>query len=209
MAGERRPGLLQATVVVNGLVPFAILAWDAAHGRLGVNPVEFVTRTTGTLCLTFLMLTLAVTPIRRLTGWGGVMKLRRMLGLFAFFYGGLHLVTYLWFDQFFHLGPILADVVGRPFILIGLLAFGLMVPLAWTSTSAWVKRLGGERWRRLHRRVYAVAALGVLHYLLLVKADLARPLGFATALGVLLGVRLVWALRPPQPRVKTQRSISR
>ncbi|HJQ70630.1 MAG TPA: protein-methionine-sulfoxide reductase heme-binding subunit MsrQ [Blastocatellia bacterium] len=186
----------KAVVFINSLVPLALLAWDAYHHRLGANPLEFVTHTTGTLALVFLLISLAVTPLRRLLGLGWLVKLRRMLGLYAFFYASLHLITYFWFDKFFNLRAAAADIAKRPFIAVGMLAFFLLVPLAVTSTNTMVKRLGGKRWRRLHKIVYIAAALGILHYYLLVKADTRTPLWFAAALGVLLAYRLFYAYLP-------------
>ena len=178
-------------LLVNGLVPLTLLLWDVYHKRVGANPLEFVTRTTGMLTLVFLIVSLAVTPLRRITGLNWLIRFRRMLGLFAFFYGSLHLMTYVAFDRFFHLTTVPADVVRRPFIAIGMTAFFLMAPLAITSTDKMVKRLGGKRWARLHRVVYASGVLGVLHYYMLVKSDVRLPLTFAFVLSVLLGLRLL------------------
>ena len=174
---------------VNALVPLSLLAWDWRRGQLGANPLDFVTRTTGTLTLVFLVLTLAVTPLRKLTGAQWLVRLRRMLGLYAFFYGSLHLTAYVWFDKWFDLGAMAADVTRRRFILVGLLAFASLVPLAVTSTDRMIKRLGGKRWQRLHRLTYLSAAAGVLHYYLLVKSDVRKPLAFAAAVALLLGYR--------------------
>jgi sulfoxide reductase heme-binding subunit YedZ len=181
----------KALLLVNALVPLAYLLLDGRRGRLGANPIEFFLRTTGTMTLVFLLLGLAVTPARRLLGRPGLVKYRRMLGLLAFTYATAHLGTYLWFEQWFSLQAILQDVIARPFILVGMLAFFLMVPLAVTSTDGWVRRLGGKRWQRLHRRVYLIAALGVVHYWMLVKADRLKPLLFGLVLAMLLGARLV------------------
>src|SRR5882762_1639190 len=145
-------------LIINSLVPLTLMLWDVYHKRVGANPVEFVTRTTGMLTLVFLMLSLAVTPARKITGANWLIKFRRMIGLFAFFYGFLHLLTYVAFDRFFHLTTIPADVVKRPFITVGMAAFFLMVPLAITSTNKMVKRLGGKRWSRLHKVVYLAGA---------------------------------------------------
>lgn len=180
----------KVVVFVNSLVPLALMAWDWAQGKLGANPVEFLTRTTGMLTLVFLLISLAVTPLRKLTGVQWLIQFRRMLGLYAFFYGFLHLVTYVWFDRAFNLGGTVADVYARPFIAVGMLSFLLMVPLAVTSTKKWIKRLGGRRWARLHRLVYAAAAGGVIHFWMLVKSDTRLPLRFAFVLAVLLGARL-------------------
>jgi sulfoxide reductase heme-binding subunit YedZ len=179
---------LQRVVFAAALLPAAGLVWGAAAGRLGANPIDTITDTTGTWTLRFLVLTLAVTPVRRLTGWHEVVRLRRMLGLFAFTYASLHLATWVVLDQFFAIGYMLEDVAKRPYITVGLAAFLLMVPLAVTSTTAWIRRLG-RRWQQLHRLVYACAALGVLHYLWLVKGENPRPVRYAAALGVLLGLR--------------------
>jgi sulfoxide reductase heme-binding subunit YedZ len=136
-----------------------------------------------------MLITLAVTPLRRLTGWNGVVSLRRMLGLFAFFYGSLHLLTYVWLDQFFDWAAIVKDVAKRPFITAGFSAYVLLVPLAITSTAGMIRRLGGRTWRRLHRLAYVTAALGVVHYWWLVKADIRPPRNYAIVLGVLLFAR--------------------
>jgi methionine sulfoxide reductase heme-binding subunit len=177
-------------LVVNGLVPLTLLLWDVYRKQVGANPLEFVTRTTGMLTLVFLLISLAVTPARRITGLNWLTRFRRMLGLFAFFYGSLHLMTYVAFDRFFHLTTVPGDVIKRPFIAIGTTAFFLMVPLAITSTDKMVKRLGGKRWIRLHRVVYLSGVLGVLHYYMLVKSDVRLPMTFAFLLAVLLGFRL-------------------
>jgi methionine sulfoxide reductase heme-binding subunit len=187
-------------LLVNGLVPLALLLWDVYRKQVGANPLEFVTRTTGMLTLVFLFISLAVSPLRRISGLNWLIRFRRMLGLFAFFYGSLHLLTYVAFDRFFHLATIPADIVKRPFIAIGMSAFLLMLPLAITSTDKMVKRLGGKRWARLHRIVYASGVLGVLHYYMLVKSDVRLPLTFAFILFVLLGFRLFVKYYTSQPR---------
>ena len=178
-------------LLVNGLVPLTLLLWDVYHKRVGANPLEFVTRTTGMLTLVFLVVSLAVSPLRRITGLNWLIRFRRMLELFAFFYGSLHLMTYIAFDRFLHLTTVPGDVVKRPFIAIGMTAFFLMAPLAITSTDKMVKRLGGKRWARLHRIVYAAGVLGVMHYYMLVKSDVRLPLTFAFLLAVLLGFRVL------------------
>ena len=192
----------KAAVFVNCLVPLALLGWDAWRGQLGANPLEFVTRTTGTLTLVFLLLSLAVTPARRLTGAQWLVKLRRMLGLYAFFYGALHLLTYVWFDKAFDARAVAVDIGRRPFVAVGMLSFFLMVPLAVTSTNAMIKRLGGKRWARLHKLAYACAVGGVLHYYLLVKADTRKPLVFAALLAALLGYRLYAAYTSNRPKAE-------
>lgn len=185
-------------VFVNALVPLVLLLWDLYHKRVGPNPLEFATRTTGMLTLIFLSLTVAVTPLRKIFGVNSLVKVRRMLGLFAFFYGSLHLLTYVWFDRAFNLLSVGQDVVRRPFILAGMTAFLLMVPLAITSTNKMVKRLGGKRWAQLHRLVYLAAIAGVIHFWMLVKSDTRLPLTFGFILLFLLGYRLFAKYAPAQ-----------
>ena len=181
----------------NALVPLGLLLWDVYQKRVGANPLEFVTRTTGMLTLVFLVFTLAVTPARKITGLNWLVKFRRMLGLFAFFYGFLHLLTYICFDRYFNLKSVPGDVASRPFIALGMAAFFLMIPLAITSTSGMIKRLGGKRWNRLHNLVYAAGVAGALHYWLLVKSDTRLPLTFAFVLLLLLAHRLFVKFYPP------------
>ena len=176
------------------LLPLVRLIVFGASGGLGANPIEFITRSTGTWVLVGLMVTLSVTPLRRLTGRADLMRYRRMLGLFTFFYVCLHFVTYIWLDQFFDPAAIVKDIVKRPFITVGFTAFVLLIPLAATSTHAMMRRLG-RRWLQLHRLVYAVAILGVTHYLWLVKKDLTEPLIFGAVLSLLLAMRLPWGVR--------------
>jgi sulfoxide reductase heme-binding subunit YedZ len=178
-------------IFVNSLVPLTLMAWDWYHGQLGANPVEFLTRTTGMLTLLFLLISLAVTPLRKVTGIQWLIQFRRMLGLYAFFYGLLHLTTYIWFDRSFNIKSTVADIYARPFIAIGMLSLFLMVPLAITSTKGWIKRLGGKRWARLHKLVYVSAIGGVIHFWMLVKSDTRLPIRFAFLLAVLLLSRLV------------------
>jgi sulfoxide reductase heme-binding subunit YedZ len=186
-------------VFINALIPLVLLLWDVSRQRVGPNPLEFATRTTGMLTLIFLCLTLAVTPLRRIFGINSLVKFRRMLGLFAFFYGSLHLLTYIWFDRWFNLLSTAEDVVQRPFILAGMTAFILMVPLAITSTNRMVKRLGGKTWARLHRLAYLAAIAGVVHFWMLVKSDTRLPLTFAFILLFLLGYRVLQKYVPAQP----------
>jgi sulfoxide reductase heme-binding subunit YedZ len=188
---------LRAGVFALACLPFLRLVLFGLTDRLGVNPIEFVTRSTGTWTLVLLLVTLAVTPLRRLAGLPWLIRLRRMLGLFAFFYGSLHLATYLWLDQFFDVAAIVKDVLKRPFITVGFAAWSLMLPLAMTSTHGWVRRLGGRNWQRLHYAVYAIAVLGVTHYWWLVKKDITDPVRYAAVLALLLGYRLYWRLRVP------------
>lgn len=180
---------IRAAVFIACLVPFGWLVWDALAEGLGVNPIETVTRFTGSWTLIFLFITLSVTPVRRLSGWHWPVKLRRMLGLFAFFYASLHFLTYVALDQFFALEEISKDIAKRPYITVGFASFVLLIPLAITSTNGMIRRLG-RRWQRLHRLVYAIAAGGVLHFLWLVKADLRRPSLYGAVLALLLGCRL-------------------
>jgi len=182
---------------INALVPLALLLWDVYHKRVGANPPEFMTRTTGMLTLVFLTITLAVTPLRRITGLNWLVKFRRLLGLFAFFYGFLHLITYISFERYFNLRSVPADVVSRPFIAFGMVAFVLMLPLAITSTNKMIKRIGGKRWNRLHQLVYAAGIAGALHYWLLVKSDTRLPLTFAFVILLLLAHRLFVKFYPP------------
>lgn len=178
-------------VFVNAAVPFVLLLWDWRHAELGANPLEFVTHTTGMLALIFLTLSLAVTPLRKAAGQPWMIRLRRMIGLYAFFYAALHLLAYVWFDKTFSLGAIIDDTARRPYITLGMFAFFLLVPLAVTSTNRMVKLLGGARWNRLHRAVYIASIAGVAHYYLLVKADTRKPIAFAIVIGALLVYRLL------------------
>ena len=184
------------------LVPFAWLAFGACADRLGANPIEYITRATGDWTLRLLLVTLTITPLRQLTGWHWLVRLRRMLGLYAFFYASLHLVTYLWLDQFFDFDSIVKDIVKRPFITMGFGAFVLMLPLALTSTNSMIRRLGGRIWQRLHRLVYAVGVLGVAHYWWLVKKDLTEPMLYALILATLLAAR-IWHARRRQRAIQT------
>ncbi len=183
-------------IFINSAIPFALLAWDAYHHRLGTNPQEFVLHTTGTLTLVFLTLSLAVTPLRKMLGLPWMIRFRRTLGLFAFFYGCLHLLTYTWFDKGFNFSVIVEDTLKRPFIFLGMFGFLVLIPLAVTSTNKMVKRLGGRRWNRLHKLAYLAAIAGVLHYYLLVKADTRIPLAFGFTLAALLGYRILNKLLP-------------
>jgi sulfoxide reductase heme-binding subunit YedZ len=154
-----------------------------------VNPIEMITRATGTWALVGLLVTLAVSPLRQILGLSWLLSLRRMLGLFAFFYALLHFITYIWLDQFFDLAAMTKDIFQRPFIMVGFLAFVLLIPLAITSTNGWMRRLK-RNWGRLHRLIYVIAVLAVIHYLWLVKKDLTEPLMYAGVLALLLGWRL-------------------
>jgi sulfoxide reductase heme-binding subunit YedZ len=184
---------LKPIVFAAALGPAAYLAYGVFADTLGANPIDAITDETGTWTLRFLVLTLLVTPLRRVTGWNALVKYRRMLGLFAFFYGTLHFLTYIWLDQFFDVGEIAKDIAKRPFITVGFTAFVLMVPLALTSTAGWIRRLGGRKWNLLHRLVYVSAVAGVVHYLWLVKADISRPVRYGVIVAILLAARAWWA----------------
>lgn len=186
------------------VLPLAWLLFALLTGRVMGDQVKFMQHVTGDTVLTCLMLTLTVTPLRRLTGWNEIIRVRRLIGLTAFWYACLHLTTYLVFDQSLSIEEILKDIAKHPWVLVGFTAFLCLVPLAITSTSGWVRRLGGKRWQRLHRLVYVAAAAGVLHYYWLVKKDVQAPLVYGAVLVVLLGSR-VWFARE---RARTRRSPS-
>lgn len=174
-----------------GRTPFDMTTWGQG---LGANPIEKITHITGDWTLWFLLVTLAITPARKLLHLPSLIKFRRMIGLFAFFYGCLHLLTYVWLDKFFNVHEMLADIAKRKFITIGLTGLVLMIPLAITSTTGWIRRLGGRRWQALHRLIYFSAIAGVIHFLWLVKADIREPVEDGIVLGVLLLYRVViWA----------------
>lgn len=188
---------LKAGVFFLALLPFVRLVSFVFLDRLGANPVEFITRNTGDWTLYFLCITLCITPLRRLLQWHFLVRLRRMLGLFAFFYAFLHFMTFLWFDHFFDLAEMWADVLKRPFITVGFSAFVLLIPLALTSTNGMLRRLGGKRWQLLHSLVYLIAVLGVLHYFWMKagKHDFAQPWLFAVIVFSLLAIRAYWHWR--------------
>jgi sulfoxide reductase heme-binding subunit YedZ len=190
---RNRIGWAKAAVFLAALWPIFSLIWRGFHEDLGANPIEFITHATGDWTIRFLCLTLAITPARKLLGQPWLIKFRRMLGLFAFFYGTLHLTTYLWLDKFFDVDAILKDIAKRRFITVGMLAFACMVPLAVTSTAGWIRRLGGKRWQMLHRLIYVSAVAGVIHYYWLVKSDVRLPLMYGAIVGVLLLYRLIAA----------------
>jgi sulfoxide reductase heme-binding subunit YedZ len=195
---------LKTLLFLAALAPFARLVVAVFTDRLGANPIEFITRNTGDWTLYFLCFTLAVTPLRRITKWNWLIKLRRMLGLFAFFYAALHFTTFLWFDHFFDLEEMWKDVIKRPFITVGFTAFLLLIPLAVTSTNGMVRRLGGRRWQWLHRAVYIIVSLGILHFWWMKagKNDFGQPIVFGTIVAVLLLSRLYWNVI--QPRLRKQ-----
>jgi len=195
-----KPRYLKPVLFLAALGPLARLVWKAFHAQLGANPIEVITHSTGDWTLTFLLITLSVTPLRKLTRQYWLIDFRRMFGLFAFFYGTLHFLTYIWLDKFFDLHEMLHDIAKRRFITAGLTGFALMIPLALTSTKGWIRRLGGKRWQWLHRLIYVSATAGVIHYIWLVKADLHKPIEYASVLSVLLLYRVVvWLL----PRLKS------
>jgi methionine sulfoxide reductase heme-binding subunit len=199
--------VMKPLVFAAALVPAGLLVSGAVGGTLGANPLEAITHRTGEWALRFLLLTLSVTPLRAALGWNPLVRFRRMLGLFAFFYASLHVATYLWFDKFFSWAEILADIPKRPFITVGFTAFVLLAPLAATSTSGMIRRLGGRRWQALHRLVYVAAAAAVVHFWWLVKADVSRPRVYALILAGLFLARAVvaWTRRPPA-RFASQRA---
>lgn len=192
--------LLKPAVFALSLLPLAWLAWLAASGGLGVNPIEAVNRFLGDWAIRFLLIALAVTPLRMLTGWTQVARLRRMIGLFAFFYASLHVASYVGLDLFFDWRALWKDVLKRTFITLGMAAFVMLVPLALTSTKAMIRRLGGKRWQALHRLVYPAAILAVTHHWMMVKADLTWPMIHAAILAVLLGYRVAKAWWPKPGR---------
>ena len=186
--------ILKFLLFAAALVPAAWLVWGIFHDALGVNPAETIQLQTGRWALKFLLITLAVTPVRRLTGWNTVIQYRRMLGLFAFFYAVLHFASYIVLDQFFAWGKILADIAKRPFILMGTLALLAMLPLAVTSTTGWIRRLG-RRWQTLHRLAYVSAVCAIVHFAWKVKVIAGDPVIYAGMLALLLGFRAWWYLR--------------
>lgn len=189
---EKRILLLKAALFMLCLWPLADYVWSFQQDELGANPIEAVTRGMGLWALRFLLITLAVTPLRKLAHQPWLGRLRRMLGLFTFFYACLHLTTYVWFDQFFDWSAIAKDILKRPFITAGMIAFALMVPLAVTSTNAMVRRLGGRRWQELHRTIYAIAMIAILHFWWMVKLDTRQPVIYGLIVAGLLGMRIWW-----------------
>ena len=201
---EQRIAAGKAALFALCLLPLAHYAFALWQDALGANPIEAFTRGLGDWALRFLLITLAVTPLRRATGWAWLVRLRRMLGLYAFFYASLHLVAYLWLDQFFDWAEIGRDILKRPFITVGMATFLLLAPLAATSTNAMIRRLGGRRWQSLHRLVYPAALLAVLHFTWMVKVDVREPALYGVIAAALLGVRAWWRFedsrRPVAPR---------
>jgi sulfoxide reductase heme-binding subunit YedZ len=198
--------IVKPLVFLACLTPFALLVADGFRGELGVNPVETVTNTTGIWTLRLVMITIAITPIRWLTGWNPIIVLRRMVGLFAFFYGSLHFMTYFVLDHSLVFDGLWEDVVKRPYITMGFTAFVLLIPLALTSTQGWIRRLGGRRWNLLHKLVYVTAVLAVVHYWWKVKVDTTYPMYYAILVGVLLGVR-IWRWSATRRRTFAARTL--
>jgi methionine sulfoxide reductase heme-binding subunit len=197
-----RVGWVKLVIFPACLAPLGLLAWKTATAQLGANPIEAITHSTGDWTLRFLLVTLAITPLRKLTGQLWLIGLRRMIGLFAFFYGCLHFMTYIWLDQAFDVHSMAKDVYKRPFITLGFTAFVLLVPLAVTSTRKMIQRLGGRRWQWLHRLIYVSAAAAIVHFTWAMKKDIHRPIEYGIVLGVLLSYRVVvWAV----PRVVSRR----
>ena len=188
----RQLALLKTALFALCLVPAVLLGRAFSLDELGANPIEALTRATGEWTLRLLLITLCVTPLRKLTGWHWLVRLRRMLGLFTFAYACTHLLTYLWLDQFFDWHAIAKDILKRPFITVGFAALVLMTPLALTSSNFAIRKLGGRRWQALHRTVYAIAMLGCIHFWWLVKKDVTEPLIYSLILAALLGVRAWW-----------------
>jgi sulfoxide reductase heme-binding subunit YedZ len=188
---------LKPGVFVGSLVPLAVTIWRGTHGQLGADMIAMVLNQLGYLALTFLVVSLVCTPVKIVTGWSGGIRLRRMLGLFAFFYASLHFLTYLVIDQSLNLVAVLEDILKRKFILVGFLALVLLIPLAITSTNKMVRRLGYVRWKRLHRLVYLAGCLGAIHFIWRVKADVREPLAFSAILGTALAFRALHTLRKP------------
>lgn len=192
--------ILKVVLFILSFGPVAVLSVNAFTDNLGANPVEYLTRATGTWTLVFLCITLGITPVRRLTGWNWLSPTRRMFGLFAFFYVCLHFTTYIWFDQYFDVQSIIKDVIKRPFITIGFAAFLLLIPLAVTSNNYLTHKLGAKRWQHLHRATYLICILGVIHYWWLVKRDLTQPIIYGSIVMLFLGARLVMRKRKPKAR---------
>ena len=209
----RQVGALKASVFALALAPVAKMAYLTVTQQL-VEPLEHITRGTGDWVLYFLCMTLAVTPLRKITGWNWLLKLRRELGLFAFFYAFLHFLTFLWFDHFFDVAAMWKDVLKRPFITVGFTAFVLLIPLAVTSTNAMIRRLGGKRWQWLHRLIYLIAPLGIVHFwwMKAAKHNFQQPIIFGVIVAALLGLRLYWKLAKPAkpvPRAQPQKADAR
>ncbi len=200
----RKIFLITVLIWAAALMPLARLIYRGLTGDLTANPIEFITLSTGTWTLVFILATLSITPLRQFTGQNRLIKLRRLIGLIAFFYGCLHFLTYIWLDKFFDLHEMVRDVYKRPFITAGFCAFVLMIPLAATSTARSIRRLGGRKWQLLHRLIYVTGVAAVVHYWWKVKADTRQPAIYAAVLAVLLGCRvLTWLLRRAEARKRS------
>lgn len=182
--------LIKPTIFVVALVPLVWIIYRTVNNDLGANPIETLNRYTGDWVLRFLMITLTVTPLRKITGWNALLRYRRMLGLFAFLYACLHFLSYAWLDQYFVPADIFRDVAKRPYITVGFASFLMLIPLAVTSTNGMIRRLGAKRWQRLHRLVYFIGIGGVVHFMWLVKSDIREPLVYAVILTLLLAFRI-------------------
>lgn len=182
--------LVNNSIFISSLLPAAALIYGLVNQQLGANPIEVLTRDTGEWTLRFLLITLAVSPLRLLFGWHFLVPVRRMLGLYAFFYAAVHMLLYIWLDQFFNLSDIIDDIIERPFIAVGMASFLALIPLALTSNDAMIKRLGAKRWNRLHSLVYYISIGGTVHFFMLVKKDITEPVIYIAILVVLLGIRL-------------------
>jgi len=193
-------------VFLLGLAPLFWLGWRAFQGRLTANPIEFITHYTGDWTLRLIIIGLSVSPLRKILNRPSLIRYRRMIGLFAFFYGCLHFLTWIWLDKFFDPHELWADVVKRRYITVGFTGFVLLIPLAVTSTAGWIRRMGGKRWQQLHRLVYITAVCGVVHYYWLVKSDIRLPVFYGLLVALLLGWRTLAArsrpvVRKPAPAV--------
>jgi sulfoxide reductase heme-binding subunit YedZ len=192
---------IKVPVFLLGLAPLGLLVWRGLHHGLGANPIEFITHATGDWTIRFVVITLCITPTRKLLGLPQLIRFRRMLGLFAFFYGCLHFTTYIWLDKFFNVAEMIKDVEKRRFITVGFTGFVLLIPLAVTSTTGWIRRLGGRRWRMLHRLIYVTAIAGVVHYYWLVKSDVRKPLQYGAMVALLLAYRAATWLKEKRNRL--------
>ena len=199
----------KALVFGLSVIPVCWLAWRAWHDDLTANPIEYITHFTGDWTIRFLVFTLAITPLRKVLHEPDLIRFRRMIGLFAFFYGFLHFSTYFGVDKFFDWREIWGDVAKRPYITMGFTGFVLMIPLAVTSTTGWIRRLGGKRWNLLHRLAYASAIAGVIHYYWLVKSDIRQPLLYAFLVAILLGYHAVASLLNRRPAAPPVRAVAR
>jgi methionine sulfoxide reductase heme-binding subunit len=196
--------IIKPGVFVSCFIPLMILGWDGYRGTLSANPISDITNTTGIWTLRFVLITLSITPLRKILRISDLIKFRRMFGLFAFFYGCLHFTTYIWLDQFFDWQSIVQDIPKRPFILVGFTGFSLMIPLAITSTKKMIRRLGGKRWNLIHRLIYVTGICGVIHYMWKVKVIQTPQIIYAVILGVLLLLRVLFVLFPKGEKLSQQ-----